>query len=499
VQNEEAVMSGSEGSFLPEFIYKRGTSMKRTNNIKKRILSALLAVFLLSLGSCAPETAKTSTGGAGETGATVVTESTKTQESLDQSKQRIVELINQAEAMPANEMYSAIQGLLKYDTTYEVKDRYFAVEKVFELGMEQCYQWNHLEKAESILSALFETLQEETYVVPELAGKNPEEVLTWQSRDKADGSIQNLSYLDAKKEFINFHFRKAVDKMLAEVSWVAGYRYFSDNVASSADRKYITPYTVNGVTYTEENFYLMWKKVILDQQADPKYWIDLKNGDFLYLGSYEQDNNLENGAEPILWKVLYREGDKLYCRSAFVLEALPWNENGIVDTENPFRWDVSTLRKWLNEDFYEAAFSNEEKARIALSHLKNNWNLSDYTPTQIYKTPLGDPLGGEDTQDWVYVDTVSDYISLTQWAPTDFYGNLFIGASDYAKAKFGEGERIFSYTRQAYGKESEGKDTFNTFGPPENNSSMAWSSRIILNPNEVNGVQPSITIQIPAA
>lgn len=82
-------------------------------------------------------------------------------------------------------------------------------------------------------------------------------------------------------------------------------------------------------------------------------------GDQLLLGSYEQDNNLQNGAEPIEWLVIAREGNKALLLSRHVLAAMRF------DRAAKMTWDKSSIRAWLNETFLPQAFSADEKSVLA--------------------------------------------------------------------------------------------------------------------------------------
>ena len=89
-------------------------------------------------------------------------------------------------------------------------------------------------------------------------------------------------------------------------------------------------------------------------------------GEFYLFGSYEQDNNLENGVEPIEWRVLQIEGDEALIISKYALDARPYN-----DTVTYSNWSKCTLRTWLNSEFLAAAFSAEEQAQLITKELKN--------------------------------------------------------------------------------------------------------------------------------
>ncbi len=89
-------------------------------------------------------------------------------------------------------------------------------------------------------------------------------------------------------------------------------------------------------------------------------------GDHIFFGQYEQDNDLGNGQEPIEWRVLEIEGNTALIISQYALDAKPYNEK-------PARasWVKSTLRAWLNEDFYNTAFSEEDKLCLFTKEIVN--------------------------------------------------------------------------------------------------------------------------------
>ena len=74
-------------------------------------------------------------------------------------------------------------------------------------------------------------------------------------------------------------------------------------------------------------------------------------GDRLTFGSYR-------GAA-IEWRVLAAEENRVLVISEKILDAQPYNTKYTTVT-----WETSTLRQWLNHDFYNAAFTEAERARI---------------------------------------------------------------------------------------------------------------------------------------
>lgn len=131
------------------------------------------------------------------------------------------------------------------------------------------------------------------------------------------------------------------------------------------------------------------------------------SGDRLYLGSYEQDNNGENGTEPILWRVLSIDGDRVLLLSEYALDCVPYN-----DTFEEVTWETCTVRKWLNGEFYEKAFENRGtffKDRILDTECVTQKN-------QIYGTDCG--------------NCTTDKVFLLAWEDTYEEGYGFAAAKE---------------------------------------------------------------------
>lgn len=84
-----------------------------------------------------------------------------------------------------------------------------------------------------------------------------------------------------------------------------------------------------------------------------------KIGDYITFGHYEQDGDTSNGEEAIEWLVLDKQGDKILVVSKYILDCRPYDAEG-----HSVTWGTCSLRVWLNRNFYNNAFSSEEKAKI---------------------------------------------------------------------------------------------------------------------------------------
>ncbi len=138
--------------------------------------------------------------------------------------------------------------------------------------------------------------------------------------------------------------------------------------------------------------------------TDRSEFIKAKTGDVIVFGSYEQDNNKKNGKEAIEWLVLSNDGKELFIVSRYALDWKWYNNN---KCEN-ITWEKCSLRKWLNNDFYNAAFSASDKKLIKTTNLKNN-EIIDF-----------EMKGGNDTKDNVFLLSLEDMVNTKYGFSSDF-------------------------------------------------------------------------------
>lgn len=100
-------------------------------------------------------------------------------------------------------------------------------------------------------------------------------------------------------------------------------------------------------------------------------------GDIITFGSYEQDNDLTNGSEPIEWQILEKDGTKMYVISKYGLDSQKYN-----DVWEVVCWENCKLRVWLNQDFYATAFNEIEQSMIATTDVKSVHPSGSY-PTKV--------------------------------------------------------------------------------------------------------------------
>ena len=137
-------------------------------------------------------------------------------------------------------------------------------------------------------------------------------------------------------------------------------------------------------------------------------------GDHVFLGHYEQDNDLKNGPEPIEWRILEVKGDKILLLSEYILDAQPFNEE-IASNQ----WGSSSLRQWLNTVFLKTAFTEEELNAIQLTKVDNSAKQTHYLTS-----------GESNTEDHIFLlsdDEVINYFSSPNL--------VYCMATEFAKPK----------------------------------------------------------------
>lgn len=82
-------------------------------------------------------------------------------------------------------------------------------------------------------------------------------------------------------------------------------------------------------------------------------------GQTITLGTYEQDNITSNGSEPIEWTVLEIRDNTALIITRYGIDNPQFNTSKTNTT-----WADSNLRRWMNNTFYNSAFSSQEKQVI---------------------------------------------------------------------------------------------------------------------------------------
>ena len=133
----------------------------------------------------------------------------------------------------------------------------------------------------------------------------------------------------------------------------------------------------------------------------------VRTGQYITFGSYRQGSTSKK--TPVEWQVLAVEDDRMLVLSRYCLEAVTYHDKGA----KPMTWERSDIREYLNDDFYNAAFSADEKQRILKVQLEN------------YGT--GSVSGGNNTWDRVFLLSIDE---LETYLPSK--SSRAAGATSYA-------------------------------------------------------------------
>lgn len=163
---------------------------------------------------------------------------------------------------------------------------------------------------------------------------------------------------------------------------VGAYEYYQ---SSSGDFNSLEP--VNPEDY-------WWYKIAKRQTGnyDAGSAIDVsqaKVGDIISIGRYEMDNDISNDSDEISWVVIDENDSGLLVISKYCIAQQPASR----DYET---WETSFAREWLNGDFYNNAFTSEEKSKIITSTIINDDNADTGTD------------GGNDTSDKLFLLSIDE-------------------------------------------------------------------------------------------
>lgn len=181
-------------------------------------------------------------------------------------------------------------------------------------------------------------------------------------------------------------------------------------------------------------FYGITGITVLEAKAAEEFVINnprMENGvstwDCIYFGSYWQNDTNGDGVadekddkEPIKWRVLSTGVDEAFLLAENGLDCKQYNE-----TFEDVTWENCTLRRWLNDTFFNTAFSSREQKAITTTY------VIDDNVTYL------DARRGENTNDKIFLLSTPE---VTSWN-YGFWSNLTLSETrtckptNYAKQK----------------------------------------------------------------
>lgn len=167
------------------------------------------------------------------------------------------------------------------------------------------------------------------------------------------------------------------------------------------------------------------------KEIQEEHWLDMIQtadiGDSIFFGTYEQ-HDFYPGQEPIEWTVLDKEANRLLVIISYALDSKPYNRSSTNVT-----WETCTLRKWLNNDFINTAFTKEQQKYIptVIVPADPNPECSTYygnvTDDKIFLLSISEVIKYFPTEktmacdSTVYVSSIGDWNGCWWWLRTPGY------------------------------------------------------------------------------
>ena len=177
-----------------------------------------------------------------------------------------------------------------------------------------------------------------------------QEALKLMNEEKYEESIKAFKALNGYRDS---------DAQITECSYLKAEELRENGQYLEAYRIYLT---ING--YRDVNEIIEKDGNIASAVIQLKFAV----GNYVIFGNYPQTNDV-NDNSPIEWLVLESDGETALLISRYALDCKPYNERYEATT-----WETCTLRGWLNSEFFNKAFSTEEKQYILQSDVSADKN-----------------------------------------------------------------------------------------------------------------------------
>ena len=156
-----------------------------------------------------------------------------------------------------------------------------------------------------------------------------------------------------------------------------------DGLMTPSDYMVFADFFCNGTKYRAVKF-TQYRPYYTGYQSDASYTCQDENG-------YLLNNNYYFKYEPLNWRVLDPSDGYIMCESLIDSQAYQYDINSS-SYDNDYA--TSSIRDWLNYDFYETAFAADQKENIKTTELNNDALYSQYssvsTNDKIFLLSLAD-------------------------------------------------------------------------------------------------------------
>ena len=221
---------------------------------------------------------------------------------------------------------------------------------------------NRYQNIEEFCEDLY-ALSEETLTLEEEESKVEETLIEEDMKTFSQEAEEEKKYVLHNPKIENDPFVKSGKKVIWDCLWFGKY-----------PQKQITQ--EDGAIYSVLKNEINW---------------DLNNDVIINGSKYHKTENNYFKYEPIKWRVLHYENSEAFLLADAILDSQPYHSE-----KEEIDWEKSSIRAWLNNEFINKAFSNEENKAINTAELINKDNSK-------YGTQ-----GGKNTSDKLFLLSVSE-------------------------------------------------------------------------------------------
>lgn len=269
---------------------------------------------------------------------------------------------------------------------------------------------------------------------PDADDKNPGEQITPPQDDEE--TIAYKAYLDELRTIVNVEKYKVFERYGDFTEELENYMYMGDYPGREVTndmliKKLEAIEETNEFGYLElENEELQFVKVVIENTYDS---LEIGNEEYENSTKYKIGTTHYFLVEPILWRVLTNNPDtkQVFLLSNNIIEAKMFvNETNerFIDGRivYPSNYEHSDIRKWCNNEFFNQAFSAEEREKVQLSTISNLFKVYNYEYND-----------DRDTEDYVFIPSFKEMTSSVYGFENTgiFSYSRFSQPSDYASAK----------------------------------------------------------------
>lgn len=221
---------------------------------------------------------------------------------------------------------------------------------------------NRYQNIEEFCEDLY-ALSEETLTLEEEESKVEETLIEEDMKTFSQEAEEEKKYVLHNPKIENDPFVKSGKKVIWDCLWFGKY-----------PQKQITQ--EDGAIYSVLKNEINW---------------DLNNDVIINGSKYHKTENNYFKYEPIKWRVLHYENSEAFLLADAILDSQPYHSE-----KEEIDWEKSSIRAWLNNEFINKAFSNEENKAINTVELINKDNSK-------YGTQ-----GGKNTSDKLFLLSLSE-------------------------------------------------------------------------------------------